>query len=70
MAIEKELLDQLLADLNPIEQAFAKIKHWMRIAQKREMEDAWRHVGHLCGTFSQKECANNFKNAGYASGKS
>jgi putative transposase len=22
-------------DLNPIEQAFAKIKHWMRAAQKR-----------------------------------
>jgi putative transposase len=29
-------------DLNPIEQAFAKIKHWMRAAQKRTVEDAWR----------------------------
>ena len=27
-------------DLNPIEQAFAKIKHWMRCAQKRTIEDA------------------------------
>jgi putative transposase len=27
-------------DLNPIEQAFAKIKHWMRLAQKRTVEDA------------------------------
>ncbi|MGY4157944.1 transposase [Bradyrhizobium sp. USDA 4461] len=26
-------------DLNPIEQIFAKIKHWMRIAQKRTLED-------------------------------
>ena len=26
-------------DLNPIEQAFAKIKHWMRHAQKRSAED-------------------------------
>jgi len=26
-------------DLNPIEQAFAKIKHWMRAAQKRTIED-------------------------------
>uniref|UniRef100_UPI0018C26208 transposase n=1 Tax=Vibrio harveyi TaxID=669 RepID=UPI0018C26208 len=26
-------------DLNPIEQAFSKIKHWMRQAQKRTVED-------------------------------
>ena len=25
-------------DLNPIEQAFAKIKHWMRAAQKRSTD--------------------------------
>jgi putative transposase len=25
-------------DLNPIEQAFSKIKHWMRQAQKRIVE--------------------------------
>jgi putative transposase len=29
-------------DLNPIEQGFAKIKHWMRKAQKRTIEDTWR----------------------------
>ncbi len=34
-------------DLNPIEQAFAKVKHWMRAAQKRTIEDTWRHLGHL-----------------------
>ena len=32
-------------DLNPIEQAFAKIKHWMRNAQRRNFEDTWRHLG-------------------------
>ena len=37
-------------DLNPIEQAFAKIKHWMRAAQKRTVEDLWRHIGNLVGT--------------------
>ena len=26
-------------DLNPIEQAFAKIEHWMRSAQKRDFAD-------------------------------
>ena len=30
-------------DFNPIEQAFAKIKHWMRDAQKRSIDDTWRH---------------------------
>ncbi len=32
-------------DFNAIEQAFAKIKHWMRDAQKRSVEDTWRHLG-------------------------
>jgi transposase len=56
-------------DLNPIEQTFAKIKHWMRMAQKRTIEDTWRHVGHLVATIQAAECANYFENAGYASVK-
>ena len=56
-------------DLNPIEQAFAKIKHWMRQAQKRTIEELWRYLGHLIGTIKPQECANFFKNAGYASVK-
>jgi len=53
-------------DLNPIEQAFSKIKHWMRAAQQRTVEDTWRQVGSLVGTISPAECANYFLNAGYA----
>jgi len=56
-------------DLNPIEQAFAKIKHWMRMAQKRSVEDICRHIGKLVSEIGQKECANYFTNAGYASSK-
>ena len=56
-------------DLNPIEQAFAKIKHWMRVAQKRTLEDTWRHLGHLVTTIQPRECTNYFENAGYASVK-
>ncbi len=56
-------------DLNPIEQAFAKIKHWMRTDQKRTVEDTWRHIGHLIGTIDPNECRNYFANAGYASVK-
>jgi transposase len=56
-------------DLNPIEQAFAKIKHWMRDAQKRTLEDTWRQVGALVQTISANECHNYLVNAGYASSK-
>ena len=56
-------------DLNPIEQAFSQIKHWMRLAQKRDPEDLWRHIGHLVGTIQPHHCANYFANAGYASVK-
>ena len=56
-------------DLNPIEQAFAKIKHWMRMAQKRNIKDTWRHLGDITRTFSQSECQNYLANAGYASVK-
>jgi transposase len=56
-------------DLNPIEQAFAKIKHWMRDAQKRTIADTWRHIGSLVATIQPQECSNYFANAGYASVK-
>jgi len=56
-------------DFNPIEQTFAKIKHWMRDAQKRSVEDTWRHIGYLVATIQPHECANYFENAGYASVK-
>lgn len=56
-------------DLNPIEQLFAKIKHWMRDAQKRTIEDTWRHIGALVADITPTECANYLQNAGYASMK-
>ncbi len=56
-------------DLNPIEQTFAKIKHWMRMAQKRTVTDTWRHIGDLVATIHASECSHYFANAGYASDK-
>ena len=53
-------------DLNPIEQAFSKIKHWMRMAQRRSVDDTWRHIGKLVQTIGPDECANYIANAGYA----
>lgn len=54
-------------DLNPIEQAFAKIKHWMRVAQKRTIDETWQYIGSLVASIQQSECNNYFANAGYAS---
>ena len=47
--------------------AFAKIKRWTRIAQKRTIDEMWLHVGHLVETTQPDECANFFANAGDAS---
>ena len=54
-------------DLNPIEQAFAKIKHWMRDAQKRTPETISQYLGTLIGSIQPDECLNYIRNAGYAS---
>lgn len=56
-------------DLNPIEQAFAKIKHWARKAAARSRDTLWREIGSILGTISENECANYFANAGYGSVK-
>lgn len=56
-------------DMNPIEQTFAKVKHWMRMAQKRTIEETWRYLGNLIATVSPEECANYLQNSGYASVK-
>jgi len=52
-------------DLNPIEMAFAKLKALIRRAAARTYDDRWRAVGHVCSFFSEKECYNFFKAAGY-----
>jgi transposase len=54
-------------DFNPIEQVFAKVKHWLRMAQARSIDAIHDHVATLVGAIGQRECANYFRNAGYAS---
>lgn len=56
-------------DLNPIEQSFAQIKPWMRVAQMTNIDDICRHLGYLVGTVELNQCANYFENAGYATVK-
>jgi transposase len=54
-------------DLNPIEQAFAKLKTLLRKAAERTIEATWQRIGLLLPTVTSQECANYFRNAGYAS---
>ena len=44
-------------DLNPIEQAFAKIKHPLRNAAARSRETLWRAVGEVFEDIGPQECA-------------
>lgn len=53
-------------DLNPIIQAFSKLKHWMRKAHSRCSKTLWLNVGDILETLKHGECANSLMNAGYA----
>ncbi len=52
-------------DLNPIEMAFAKLKALIRKAAARSYDALWSAVGAVCDLFSEEECYNYFKAAGY-----
>lgn len=52
-------------DLNPIEMAFAKLKAHIRRAAARTYDDLWRAVGNVCDIFTDEDCYNFFKAAGY-----
>ncbi len=54
-------------DLNPIEQAFAKLKAGLRKAGARTRDALWTTIGRLLDTFSPDECRNYLANSGYAS---
>ncbi|MEM9027102.1 MAG: IS630 family transposase [Pseudomonadota bacterium] len=54
-------------DLNPIEQVFAKVKHWMRMAQARCVDAIHQHIAKLVSNVPPTEYANYLRNAGYAS---
>lgn len=52
-------------DLNPIEQFFAKLKHWLRKAAKRTTEAVYNAIAPILATVTSAECSNYFTNAGY-----
>jgi transposase len=52
-------------DLNPIEQAFAKLKQLLRTEAPRTVEALWSAVGRLLDRFTSAECANYLTHDGY-----
>lgn len=52
-------------DLNPIEQAFAKLKTLLRKAEERTRDGLWTAIGRIIDLYKPDECRNLFKNAGY-----
>ncbi|MGI9363581.1 MAG: IS630 family transposase, partial [Rhizobiaceae bacterium] len=49
----------------PIELAFSKLKAHMKRLALRTVGDLWKGVGEILKLFSQQECTNFFKAAGY-----
>lgn len=52
-------------DMNPIENAFAKLKALLRAKAERTINALWDTVGTLIDRFTPAECANYFRAAGY-----
>ena len=52
-------------DLNPIENAFAKLKRLVRSAGRRTVEDLWSFLGQVTDVFGPTECLNYFRHCGY-----
>jgi len=51
-------------DLNPIENAFSKLKALLRKAAARSIEQLWDAIAQIIQTYSPHECANYFAAAG------
>ena len=52
-------------DLNPIETVFSKFKWLIRSQSRRTVDALWTLCGDVTQQFSEPECRNHFKHAGY-----
>jgi len=68
-AIDHLYLPPYSPDLNPIENAFAKLKRLVRTAAERTVEGLWRSIGRLIDQFRPAECRNYFRHCGYLATK-
>ncbi len=56
-------------DLNPIEQAFSKLKAHLRKIGARTFTQVFDAIGAICDLYDTQECWNYFTAAGYVSGQ-
>ena len=61
---ELRYLPAYAPDLNPIENAYAKIKSDLRKGAARTVDTLWKLVGRV-KAIAPAECAGYFRNAGY-----
>jgi len=59
------LLPPYSPDLNPIEQAFAKLKAFLRAARPRTFDEVCRLIAAALALFSAEECRAYLENSGY-----
>lgn len=52
-------------DMNPIEQVFAKLKHFLRKTAPRTIETVCAAIAQLLDNITAEECANYLRNRGY-----
>ncbi len=52
-------------DFNPIEQAFAKLKAFLRAARPRSFDHVCELIATAIGLFQPAECANYVRHSGY-----
>jgi transposase len=52
-------------DFNPIENAFSKLKAFLRKAAARTIDDLWNVIRDALPRFTPQDCANYFTAAGY-----
>lgn len=62
---ELRFLPPYSPDLNPIENAFSKLKALLRKAASRTRNALWEAVGAAIDAFATHECRNDFTAAGY-----
>jgi transposase len=70
-ALRKHHIDALYLppyspDLNPIENAFSKLKRLVRSAAERTVDGLWAAIGRLIDQFSPVECRSYLRHCGYA----
>ena len=67
LGARRAFLPPCAPDRNPIDQVFAKVQPWMRLAQERCIAAVNDRIANLVRATPAAERANDIRNAGYAS---